>query len=99
MGVVVTIDEPAWEALEIYASWSINVDLWGEGDTDLGTFHDCGYSIVLELTDAEADAVRARLEGVAPVAPLADVDARRRAERAERRRSLLRRWFTRVGGS
>lgn len=59
-------------ALETYAAWSINVEFEGVDGQHLGTFHDCGYLIVVDLEDDEVDAVRARLSDVAPVAQLAE---------------------------
>ncbi|MGX7678284.1 hypothetical protein ACSMXN_05245 [Jatrophihabitans sp. DSM 45814] len=43
-----------WELLCSYAGWSINVDLFDAEKADIGTFHDCGHSIVALLTIEEA---------------------------------------------
>lgn len=81
MDVVVTRNDPEWSVFETYASWSIHVELEGaEGDL-LGTFHDCGYSIVAKLTPGEAAAVRTRLADVAPLTPMDSAPPRRRARK------------------
>lgn len=81
MDVVVTKDDPEWSAFATYSSWSIHVALEGPDGEHLGTFHDCGYSVLAELTTEEAAAVRARLADVASVAPLQLSPARRRASK------------------
>lgn len=70
MGVEVALDEDGWQLVRTYASWSINVELCDDTGGELGTFHDCGHSITAELTDDEAAALRKRLAGIAPLAPL-----------------------------
>ncbi len=72
MGVEVALDEDGWQLVRTYASWSIHVELRDDIGGDLGTFHDCGYSIGVELTEDEAAALRARLAGIAPVAPISE---------------------------
>jgi hypothetical protein len=96
--VVVNSHDSEWSALEVCASWSINVDLEDMDGRDLGTFHDCGYSIVASLDDEEVGALRARASEVAPVVPLEGVHARRRQARGDRRRERLRRQFGRPRG-
>lgn len=95
MDVVVTRRDPEWLAVETYASWSINVELEGVDGQHLGTFHDCGYSIVADLDDDEVDAVRTRLSGVAPVVPLAEIRARRRHTGSDSSAGLRRTWLRR----
>ncbi len=90
MGVEVSAEQQEWSAAQAYAPWSINVDLLGEDQTDLGTLHDCGYSIAVELLDAEAEHLRERLREVAPVRLLSDIEQERKAERRQRRRQALK---------
>lgn len=91
MGIELDLsDLEHWTVLTSYAPWSINVEPVGEANLDLGGFHDCGYSIVATLTASEAHQLMDTLTGIAPVLPLEEFHARRRAERdarhAERRR-------------
>ncbi len=72
MGVEVALDEDGWQLVRTYASWSIHVELRDDIGGDLGTFHDCGYSVTAELTDDEAAALRRRLAGIAPLTPLSE---------------------------
>lgn len=94
--------EDHWRILRTYAAWSINVDLFGEHGRELGCLHDCGYSVVAELTSAEAGTLSDQLSGVAPLLPLTAVGVRRRAERddaraagRDRRRARINRLFRR----
>ncbi|HEV2809477.1 MAG TPA: hypothetical protein VGV93_03655 [Acidimicrobiales bacterium] len=72
MGIEVALDEDGWHLVRRYAPWSIHVELSDDSGRKLGTFHDCGYSIGVELTEDEAAALRARLAGIAPVAPISE---------------------------
>jgi hypothetical protein len=84
MGVNLDLDEPtAWEMLRTFAPWSINVDLWDAESNSVATFHDCGYSTVVELSQEDASALGSQLSSIAPVLPLSIVEARRRALAAE----------------
>ena len=89
MAIDVSTGDVEWPAAELYAPWSINVDLLGERESVLGTLHDCGLAVTAELTVNEAAALRRRLEAVAPVTLLAELHARRRAAKRQRRRRLL----------
>ena len=93
MDVVVTRRDPEWLAVETYASWSINVELEGVDGRHLGTFHDCGYSIVVDLNDDEVDSMRARLSGVAGVVLLTDMRSRRRHTGSDRSAGRRRAWL------
>ncbi|WP_298457643.1 hypothetical protein [uncultured Cellulomonas sp.] len=93
LGLVVSTGDLEWSAVESYAGWSINVDLTGADGEDLATFHDCGYSVVAELTDDEAVVLRARLAAIAPVNLLSDIHGRGRTEKRTARRSRLRAWL------
>lgn len=81
MGLAVATADPAWNAVESYAAWSINADLTGEDGEELVTFHDCGYSVVASLTDDEVAVLRQRLAEVGPVTLLSGIHARRRLEK------------------
>lgn len=94
MDVVVAKRDPAWSAFVTYSSWSINVELEGAESEWLGTLHDCGYSVVASLTADEADAVRARLTGVAPLTPL---EPRRRQRTTTKRTVRPTRTWTLFG--
>lgn len=83
----------AWPAFKTYASWSIDVDLYGQDGTLLGGFHDCGYSITAELTDSEAHELQQRIQPVSAVRPPAEIHAKHRSERSARRRARLRQWL------
>lgn len=88
MALRVAADDAAWSAVEVYAAWSINVDLFDAEERNIATLHDCGYSVTAELTDAEANGLRARLVGT-PVTLLSVIHEQRRVEKREARR---RRW-------
>lgn len=90
MVIEVTTSDDEWPAAELYAPWSINVDLLGESESYLGTLHDCGSSVNAELTESEAAALRIRLGPVAQVTLFAELQARRRAAKRQRRKRLLR---------
>jgi hypothetical protein len=75
-GMAVELDpsQPAdWELARAYASSSIQVELEGTGGI-LATLHDCGQSISVELTEAEAG----RLAGMLPEPLVLEPDDRRR---------------------
>ncbi|MBB2924498.1 hypothetical protein [Cellulomonas cellasea] len=78
-------DEAAWDLVRRYASWSINVDLYGTEPPPLATFHDCGHSIVARLTAEEAADLTRRLKGIAPVRPLSEIHEERAVERERAR--------------
>ena len=63
---------------------------------NFATFHDCGYSVVVDLSDEDASAIRSRLSPIAPVLPLSVVHARRRAERRAARREPFHRVRSRL---
>lgn len=93
MGVVVSVGDPEWPDIETYASWSIDVDIKGADGEWLADFCDSGYSVVVALDSGSAEALRARIDSIAPVLLLSEIHLRRRRERKERRRRTLRRWF------
>jgi hypothetical protein len=97
MGVNLDLGDPtAWAVLRAFAPWSINVDLWDAESNNFATFHDCGYSVVVDLSDEDASAIRSRLSPIAPVLPLSVVHARRRAERRAARREPFHRVRSRL---
>jgi hypothetical protein len=99
MGVNLDLRDPtAWAVLRAFAPWSINVDLWDAASNNFATFHDCGYSVVVDLSDEDASAIRSRLSPIAPVLPLGVVHARRRGERRASRQEAFRRVRSRLHG-
>jgi hypothetical protein len=93
MGLVVSVGDPEWQDIETYASWSINVEIKGAEGEWLADFCDSGYSVVAALDTGEAEALRARIDSIAPVLPLSEINLRRRREKKEQRRRTLRRRF------
>ena len=94
-GMAVELDPRVPQQLrwvQVYAPWSIHVQLIGDDTWDLGSFHDCGHSVVLALTAGEAEELGRALADVAPVVPLASVHARRRHTRRARWRARLARF-------
>ncbi len=88
MAVEIELDEEGWDLVLAYAPWSINVELIGIDGSDLATLHDCGRSVVADLTDEEAATLRQRLAEVSAVTSLGEHRERRRQAR---RRSSRRR--------
>jgi len=93
MAVEVAREDAEWTAVETYAAWSINLELFDGDGADLATLHDCGYWASAEMTDDEAGELRSRLGPTLPLALLAELQARRRAEKQARRRQRLRSWL------
>ena len=89
MGVEVEVDDDNWQAISAYAPWSINVELYGEHGSHLGTLHDCGYTITADLTEAEANSLQERLAHISELISLRDLQERRRQARRDKWRSRL----------
>jgi len=87
--VEVTPADPEWAAFELYAAWSIDVDLLAEDEQEVGSLHDCGWSVTAALTDAEAVLMRERVGTTALVTLLAEVHERRRQQKRDRRKQSL----------
>jgi hypothetical protein len=82
MGIEVDpADDQHWYALSAYAPWSINVDLYGPDNEDLGGFYDSGYSIVATLTETEVAEISPTLADIGALVLLKEVHARRKQER------------------
>lgn len=88
------IDATHASLLDIYAPWSINVDLFGLGHKHVGTFHDCATSIHFRAHPQQAVEIGGRLTPVGALISQTVHDERRRRERwarwAARRKSLIR---------
>lgn len=93
MGAVVSVDDPEWQDVEMYAPWSIDVEVKNADGEWLADFCDSGYSVVVALDPGSADVLRARIDSIAPVLLLSEIRLRRRHERKERRREALHRLF------
>lgn len=93
MGLVVSVGDPKWPDIETYASWSIDVEIKGADGEWLADFCDSGYSVVAALDTGEVEALRARIDLIASVLLLSEINLRRRREKKEQRRRTLRRWF------
>ena len=87
-------DDADWHQLCIYASWSINVDLFD--DRPLATFHDSGWSVTARLTPAQATIANQQLPASWKMVPLAPIllaqKQQRRLARLDRRAARAVRW-------
>lgn len=105
-GMAVALDpenEQHWSVLWTYAPWSIHVAVWQdrEGRQELATLHDGGTGIDAWLTDSEAEALAARLDGVAVLVLETQLQARHAAAKTARRaarRKALRSRLSRLAG-
>jgi hypothetical protein len=93
---LVDADDPAWRAVEVYAAWALNAELLGDDGEELASFHDCGYSVVADLTGDEAVELRGRIAPIADLTELNVVHERRREAKSQRRRAALRRVVARL---
>lgn len=85
MGIELDLANPAHvNLLDTYAPWSINVDLYGDDDEDLGTFHDGAASIHFRAPPLQAAKIAERLTDVGPIVSLEVHDERRRQQRRAR---------------
>jgi hypothetical protein len=63
-------DSPGWDFLRAYTPWSIHAEVFDAAMKNVVTFHDCGYSIIASLSDAEARDLRASLPAGQEIEPL-----------------------------
>jgi hypothetical protein len=104
MAVVLDLrDDEHWRALWHYGAWSINAELWGRDDADMGTLHDSAYSIVVALTDDDVETLEPQVGSKGRFVSTKELVAEeavqegaarntRRATRTARVRALLRRF-------
>lgn len=106
MGIDLDLSNPAHlRLLELFAPWSINVDLLGPEDLDMGAFHDCALWVHFRASPEQAAVIGDRLMAVGPVVSATVLDERqcerRRARRAARRTTVregVRRLTSRLPG-
>jgi hypothetical protein len=86
-------DDPSWEFVRTYASWSIHVELTADAEANqvIACLHDCGYSVTAELTTDEAVEVSHKLDNRVPVLPLHEARERDKAERTTARETTAER--------
>lgn len=65
--IPVSLEDPEWIAVEQFAPRSVDVELFGEGDTHLASLQDSGRRVLVKLTAEEADQLTRRLQPVAPL--------------------------------
>ncbi len=99
MGILIDpTDDEQWNALRVYAAWSIHVALFATTERGLGfaTLHDCGTSVGADLTPDEVADLSTRLDGAVEIVTFAEAEERRRlaAQRQleERRARRAARW-------
>ena len=83
-------DSPGWDFLRAYTPWSIHTQVFDAEMAAVATFHDCGYSIIAVLSDAEAHDLRSVLPVGHEIEPLTQVHERRREDKKARRRDRWR---------
>lgn len=96
MGIDLDLSDPMHaRLLELFAPWSINVDLLGPRRLDMGCFHDCALGVHFLATPEQAAEITARLITVGPVVSMDELDERRREQRqaiwAARRAAIVER--------
>ncbi len=86
MGIELDLHNPVHaRLLQLFAPWSINVDLYGPAELDIATFHDCGMSVHFRASPEQAAHVAVRLTALGiTVISEADINERRRQRRRTR---------------
>lgn len=102
MGIDLDLADPAHaRLLDLFAPWSINVDLLGPQQRNMGTFHDCAMWVHFRATPEQAAEIGARVTSVGPVVSRTVLDERRRQQGRARwagRRNALRERARRLAG-
>ena len=102
MGIDLDLTDPEHaRLLDLFAPWSINVDLLGPHRLDMGCFHDCALWVHFRASPEQAVEIAARLRAVGPVVSSSVLDESRREERHAQwaaRRTALRAQLRRLAG-
>ena len=82
MGINLDLSDPAHaRLLDLFAPWSINVDLLGPQRLDMGALHDCAMWVHFRASPEQAAQIGNRLITVGPVVSASVLDEQRRQER------------------